>query len=105
MPVAWDTIRVGRRIYAVEPVTETEVHQLPVRFILHDPAGRKYLLLPDCRRPDRLVAIAPITHFTRYRPGPCDGVSFAVEGGKLVIAASDESRGGGHGRDSEGARS
>ncbi len=89
MVVEWDTIQVGRRIYAVEPVTETEVHQLPVRFILHDRAGRKYLLLPDRQRPDRLVAIAPITHFTKYRPTPCDGVWFAFEGGKLVIAVPE----------------
>lgn len=89
MTGAWDTIRVGRRTYYVEPVTETEVHQLPVRFILHDRAGRKYPVIPDGRHPDRLVAIAPLTHFTKYRPGPCDDVAFAVEGGRLVIAASD----------------
>jgi hypothetical protein len=88
MAVVWDTIRVGKRTYYVEPATETDVDLLPVRFILHDRA-RKYLLIPDSRRPGRLVAIAPITHFTKYRPGPCDGVSFAVEGGKLVIAASE----------------
>jgi hypothetical protein len=97
MTVAWDTIRVGRRkTYCVEPATETDVDLLPVRFILHDRAGRKYPVIPDGRHPDRLVAIAPLTHFTKYRPGPCDGVSFAVEGGRLVIAASGASSGGGH---------
>ncbi len=89
MTATWDTIRVGRRTYSVEPVTETDVGFLPVRFILHDRAGRKYPVVPDGRRPDRLVAIALLTHFTKYRPGPCDGVSFAVEGGKLVIAAPE----------------
>ncbi len=89
MAVAWDTIHVGRRVFSVEPVTETEVGSLPVRFILHDRAGRKYPVIPDRRHPDRLVAIAPLTHFSKYRQGPCDGVAFAVEGGRLVIAASD----------------
>jgi hypothetical protein len=96
MAVGWDTIRVGRSTYGVEAVTETEIGFLPIRFILHDRAGRKYPVIPDGRHPDRLVAIAPLTHFTKYRPGPCDAVSFAVEGGRLVITASDAWPNGGH---------
>jgi len=59
-----------------------------VRRVL-DPRGRCYLLVPATRRPDRLVAIAQITHFSPYRPTPFAGMWFAVEGGKLVIAAPD----------------
>ena len=42
--------------------------------------------MPATRRPDRLVAIARITHFSPYRPTPFGGVWFTVEDGKLVIA-------------------
>ena len=49
--------------------------------------------LPDLDLPlighDRLVAIAPMTHFSPYRPTPFGGMWFAVEGGTLVIAAPD----------------
>ena len=51
--------------------------------------SRTYLLVPDTRRPDRLVAIARMTHFSPYRPTPFGGMWFAVEGGTLVIAAPD----------------
>ena len=83
------TIRVRRTTYRVEPIAPSEAHLIPVHFVLHDPRGRRYLLVPDRRRPDRLVAIAPITHFSRYRRTPLGGVWFAVEEGELVIAAAD----------------
>ena len=83
-----NTIRFGRTTYLVERVKEPHAHLIPVHFVLHDPRGRSYLLVPATRRPDRLVAIARITHFSPYRP-PFAGMWFAVEGGKLVIAAPD----------------
>jgi len=64
-------------------------HVIPVHFVLRDPRGRRYLLVPASRRPDRLFAIAPITHFSPYRPTPFDGVWFTVEDGRLVIASPD----------------
>ena len=83
------TIQFGRTAYRVERVKESETHLLRVRFVLHSPRGRRYLLVPASRRPDRLFAIARITHFSPYRPTPFGGVWFAVEGGKLVIAVPD----------------
>jgi hypothetical protein len=73
----------------VERIKECDAHLIPVRFVLHGPRGRRYLLVPDRRRSDRLVAIARLTHFSPYRPTPFGGVWFAVEGGKLVIAPAD----------------
>lgn len=82
-----ETIRFGRTAYLVEQIKESDASLLAVRFVLHGP--RRYLLVPDTRRPDRLVAIAPVTHFSRFRPTPFGGVWFAVEEGNLVIAAAD----------------
>ena len=90
MAATLTTVRFRRITYLVEPVENCEAHVLPVRFIVTGPRGRRYLLVPDTRRPDRLVAIAPITQFSRFRPTPFDGVWFAVEdGGKLMIASPD----------------
>ena len=75
--------------YLVERIKDPHAHLIPVHFVLHDPRGRCYLLVADRRRHDRLVAIAPITHFSPYRPTPFGGMWFAVEGGKLVIAVPD----------------
>ena len=84
-----NTIRFGRTTYLVERVKEPHAHLIPVHFVLHDPRGRSYLLVPATRRPDRLVAIARITHFAPYRPTPFGGVWFTMEDGKLVIAPAD----------------
>jgi hypothetical protein len=85
-----ETIRFGRIDYRVERVKESETHLLRVRFVLHSPRGRRYLLVPDRRRPDRLVAIAPITHFAPFRPTPFNGTWFEVEeNGTLVVAPPD----------------
>jgi len=84
-----NTIRFRRTTYLVEPVKESDAHIMHVRFVLHGPRGRRYLLVPASRRPDRLFAIAPMTHFSRYRPTPFAGTWFAVEDGTLVIAAPD----------------
>ena len=84
-----NTISFGRTTYRVERVKEPHAHLVAVHFVLHSPRGRCYLLVPDRRRRDRLVAIARLTHFSPYRPTPFGGVWFAVEGGKLVIAAPD----------------
>ena len=81
--------RVFVNPYLVERIKESAADLLPVRFVLHGPRGRRYLLVPASRRPDRLFAIARITHFSPYRPTPFGGVWFAVEGGELVIAAPD----------------
>ena len=89
MTTTLNTIRFGRTTYRVERVKESEAHPLCVRFVLHSPRGRRYLLVADRRRHDRLVAIAPMTHFSPYRPTPFGGMWFAVEGGALVIAAPD----------------
>ena len=90
MSATLNTIKVGRRTYLIEPVTESDIHLIPARFILHHPRGRKYLLVPDAHRPEHLVAIAPITPFTRFRPTPLAGARFAVvEDGTLVIAGPD----------------
>ena len=78
-----------RTKYLVERVREGESDLLPIRFVLHDPRGRSYLVVPSRQRPDRLIAISRITHCTPYRPTPFGGVFFAVEDGKLVIAAAD----------------
>ena len=51
-------------------------------------AVRGTRIVPSVRDPDRLFAIAPRGLFS-YRPTPFGGVWFAVEGGKLVIAAPD----------------
>ena len=83
------TLRFRRSTYLVERIKEPHAHLPPVHFVLHDPRGRCYLLVPATRRPDRLVAIARMTHFSPYRPTPFAGIWFAVEDGKLVIAAPD----------------
>ena len=75
--------------YLVERIKDPHAHLTPVHFVLHDPRGRCYLLVPASRRPDRLVAHAPMTHFSPYRPTPFDGVCFTVEDGRLVIASPD----------------
>ncbi len=73
----------------MEQFKESDASPLGVNFVLYGPRGLRYLLVPDTRRPDRLVAIAPVTHFSRFRPTPFGGVWFAVEEGTLVIAAPD----------------
>ena len=85
----FQTIRVRRSKYRVERVKESDTDLLPVRFVLHDPRGRTYLLIPSRHRPDRLTAISRITHFAPYQPTPFGGMWFAVEDGKLVIAPPD----------------
>ena len=89
MTATLNTIRFRRTTYLVERIKEPHAHLIAVHFVLHDPRGRRYLLVPTTRRPDRLFAIAPITHFSSYRPTPFDGVWFTVEDGKLMIAAPD----------------
>ena len=84
-----NTITFRRTTYLVEKIKDSDAHLLPVRFVLHGPRGRRYLLVPDRGRRDRLVAIARLTHFSPYRPTPFGGVWLAVEGGRLVIAAPD----------------
>lgn len=84
-----NTIKFGRTAYVVEQIKESDASPLGVNFVLYGPRGRRYLLVRDPCRPDRLVALAPITHFSRFRPTPFGGVWFAVEHGKLVIAAPD----------------
>ncbi len=84
-----NTIRFGRNTFRVERVRQPDTHLIPVHFVLHDPRGRTYLVVPDKRRHDRFVALARLDHFSRYRPTPFAGVWFAVEDGKLVIAAPD----------------
>ena len=89
MATTLNTISLRRTTYRVERVKEPHAHLIPVHFVLHGPRGRRYLLVPDRHRRDRLVAIARLTHFSPYRPTPFGGVWFAVEGGTLVNAAPD----------------
>ncbi len=86
----FQTITVCRVTYRVQRVTNPEAFLLPVRFLLHSPRGRRYLLIPSKERPDRLVGIAPLTHFSLPRMEPFIGVFFAVtDDGRLVIAPPD----------------
>ena len=85
----FQTITVCRVSYRVERVKDPYAHLIPVHFVLHDPRGRSYLVVPSRQRPDRLIAISRLTHFSPYRPTPFGGVFFAVEDGKLVIAPLD----------------
>ena len=89
MAVTLNTIRIGRHAYVVEPVAESDADLIPARFVLHHPRGRKYLLVPDTHRPERLVAIAPMTNFSRFQRTPFRGAWFTVEGGRLMIAPPD----------------
>ena len=73
----------------MERIKESDAHLIPVRFVLHGPRGRRYLLVPDTRRPDRLVAIARMTHVSPYRRTPFADLWFKAEDGKLVIAPPD----------------
>jgi hypothetical protein len=84
-----NTISFRRTTYRVERIKEPHAHLIPVHFVLHSPRGRRYLLVPDRRRPDRLVAISRLTHFSSYRPTLFGGVWFTVEDGTLVIAGPD----------------
>ena len=84
-----ETIRFGRTTFLVERIKESDASPLGVNFVLYGPRGRRYLLVRDTCRPDRLVAIAPLTHFSPFRATPFGCTWFAVEGGTLVIAAPD----------------
>ena len=79
----------ANRAYLVEQIKDPHAHLIPVYFVLHDPRGRSYLVVPSRQRPDRLIAISRLTHFAPYRPTPFSGVFFAVEDGKLGLAALD----------------
>jgi hypothetical protein len=83
------TITVRRVSYLVEPVKDPHAHLIPVHFVLHDPRGRCFLVVPSKQRPDRLIALSRFTHFAPYRPTPFGGMWFTVENGKLVIAPAD----------------
>jgi len=85
----FQTITVCRVSYRVERVKDPYAHLIPVHFVLHDPRGRSYLVVPSRQRPDRFTAISRITYFGPYRPPPFPGVWFAVEDGKLAVATAD----------------
>ena len=85
MAATLNTLRFRRTTSFVERIKQPDAHLIPVHFVLHDPRGRSYPLVPASRRPD-LFAIAPLTHFSRYRPTPFAGAWFAVEDGELVLA-------------------
>ncbi len=85
-----ETITICNVTYRVQRVASPEAFLLPVHFVLHSPRGRRYLLIPSKERPDRLVGIAPLTHFSPPRMPPFIGVFFAItDEGKLVIAPAD----------------
>ena len=66
-----DTITVRKVTYRVRRVTDPEAFLL-MKFVLHSPRGRCYLLMPSKDRPDRLVARAPMTHFSPPRLPPAE---------------------------------
>ncbi len=87
-----ETITVRNVRYRVERIANPEWFLLPVRFVLHDPRGRRWLLMLSKERPDRLLACTPISHFSPFRLLPTSllGVAFAEdEEGNLVIAPHD----------------
>jgi hypothetical protein len=84
-----NTFQFRKTTYRVERIKEPNAHLIPVHFVLHDPRGRTYLVVPDKRRRDRFLALARLDHFSRYAPTPFAGTWFAVEDGKLVIAPPD----------------
>lgn len=83
------TFKFRRTTYRVERLADSDNYLLPIRFILYSPRGRRYLLIPDRRRADRLVAITAMTHVSPYRPTPFGAIWFAVEDGRLVVAPQD----------------
>ncbi len=92
MALGLDTITVGRRTYRVQRVANPEALLVPVRFILYDPHGRRWLLGPSTERPEHLVARAATSPFSALRLPPMSliRVLFAEdEHGKLVIAPRD----------------
>lgn len=69
--------------YSVEQFEVADARVLPVRILLRrPPRGRRHLLVPEIRRPDRLFA-------TSVPPHPFRSLWFAIEEGKLVIAPLD----------------
>ncbi len=88
MPSTLPTITVRNVRYRVERIANPEAFLLPLRFVLHDPRGRRWLLGPSRERPDRLVGIAPIRDLGSFRMSPFIGLWFADEDGKLVLAGS-----------------
>jgi hypothetical protein len=92
MPSTLPTIIVRNIRYRVERIANPEWFLLPVRFVLHDPRGRRWVLMVSKDRPDRLVACTPISHFAPFRllPASLLGVAFAEdERGNLRIAPHD----------------
>ena len=89
MALSLDMITIGRHTYVVERVKDMDAFSMPVRFVLHDPRGRKYPLVPHPHRPEHLIARAPLSPFSRFRPVPLTGVRFAVEEDRLVLVGSD----------------
>jgi hypothetical protein len=56
MPSTLPTIIVSNVRYGVERIANPDWFLLPVRFVLHDPRGRRWVLMVSRERPDRLVA-------------------------------------------------
>jgi hypothetical protein len=92
MPSTLATITVRNVRYRVERIANPEWFLLPVRYVLHDPRGRRWVLMVSRERPDRLVACTPISHFAPFRllPASLLGVAFAEdERGTLRVAPHD----------------
>jgi hypothetical protein len=91
MPSTLPTIIVRNVRYRVERIANPEWLLLPVRFVLHDPRGRRWVLMVSKERPDRLLACTPISQLSPFRlPASLLGVAFAEdEEGNLVIAPHD----------------
>jgi hypothetical protein len=86
------TIMVRNVRYRVERIANPEWFLLPVRFVLHDPRGRRWVLMLSKERPDRLLACTPIRDLSPFRllPASLLDVAFAEdEEGNLVVAPHD----------------
>jgi len=92
MPSTLPTITVRNVRYRVERIANPDWFLLPVRFVLHSPCGRRWVLMVSRERPDRLVACTPISPCAPFRflPASLVGVAFAEdEEGNLSVAPHD----------------
>lgn len=83
------TIVVCNACYRVERIANADWFLLPVRFVLHDARGRRWVLMRSKERPERLLACTPMSPF-RPLPASLRGTVFAEDdNGDLVIAPYD----------------
>ncbi len=80
---------LGAVVYRVERIASADWFILPVRYVLHDPRGRRWVLMLSRERPDRLVACHPMSPFQPL-PASLRDVAFAIDvDGELIVAPPD----------------